>query len=225
MSSTTTRTNSSLPRRLLETLVSPGELFQRFGADAPWTGALVLSTLAGVLLVVAIPEEIWIEQMREGMRQAGASGEAVDPADFVWMARIGSAMGALIVPPVLALTVAGALRLVFSVFLGGEGTFRQYFAVTAHVMVIGVIGGIVTLPMTLASGAPVQLTLSLLAPFLDAESLAFRFLERVEIFAVWSVAVLALGVSVVDRKRSWGGAALVLYGIYLSVSLVLAVAQ
>lgn len=67
-----------------------------------------------------------------------------------------------------------------------------------------------------------QLSLSLLAPWLDSDGFLYKLLQGLNIFTLWYIAVLALGAAVVGRRTSWGTAAATLFGIYLVILVVTA---
>jgi hypothetical protein len=208
-----------LHRRVLDLFVAPGTLFHHFREHTPWAGPLLIAMALGMAAVLLVPQEVFVEQARESVRQAGGTGgQMPDPETLAGFARLGGAVAVLIVTPLAALIAAGVLTLVFSTLGGGEAHFRQYMAVTTHCMLITALGGLVTLPIQIArADLTARLSLALLAPVLDPGSFAFRFLQGLEIFTLWALVVAALGVSVLNRRVSWGGASAIVLGIYLLV--------
>jgi hypothetical protein len=79
------------------------------------------------------------------------------------------------------------------------------------------------LPLRIAQGDP-QLTLNL-ALFVPAsgDSYWLRVLRALDLFMLWAYLVMAVGLSRLDRRRSWGSAAVVLLLIGVGLSMVLAV--
>lgn len=214
----------SLPRRVLDTFVSPGVLFADFGARPPWIGPLAISTVATIAAFTAIPSKLYVEQIRQGLQNGPQTGAAPDPESIVGIARIGALVSAAFSPLLSALLAAGALTLVFGVLLGGAATFRQHFAAAAHAALIPALGALLTLPLWLATGSlETRLSLSLVTPFLDPESPSHRVLEGLEVFTLWWIAVLALGVAALNRNIGWGKAAAILFGVYLVILVAVAV--
>ncbi|MDQ3524871.1 MAG: YIP1 family protein [Chloroflexota bacterium] len=212
----------SLPRRILDTFVAPGELFASFGERPPWFGVLAISTLAVVAALALLPTELFVAQMREAM-QARPDAPRMDVEAMGGFARISGIIGAGFSQFVGSAIVAGVLTLIFRMLMGGSGTFRQHLAVASHSSLIPALGALVTLPIQIARGdMGTRLSLALLAPFLDSDSFVYKILQGLEIFTLWWIAVVALGVAVVGRRTSWGTAAATLFGIYLVILMVTA---
>ena len=92
---------------------------------------------------------------------------------------------------------AGIFFAVFNAALGGEASFKQVFSVVAHAGVISslgaVFGGVVNYFRQKMDSVT---TLGSLFPMLPEKSFAANFLGAIDIFAVWWVLVLAMGLAV-----------------------------
>jgi hypothetical protein len=205
-----------LHRRVLDTFAAPSRLFEHFRDRTPWIGPLLVAMAVGLIVVMVIPQEFFVEQAREQVRQAGDAGAQMpDPETLAGFARVAGAAGVLVGTPLMAFAAAGVLALLFSVLGGGEVRYPQYLAVMTHAMLITSLGALITLPVQLMRGdLAARLSLALLAPFLEPDSFADRVLQGLEIFTLWAIAVVALGVGILNRRQSWVGAAAVLLGIY-----------
>jgi hypothetical protein len=221
-------TNIPLPlhRRIFATFTSPGELFESFRAHAPWFGPLVISTLVAVLLVAAVPEEVFVAQTEGAVNRRGEPVAITsDPSEIARFGRYLGMLGVAVAHPITAFVIAGVLALVFTVLAGGSAEYRQYLAVTTHALLIPALGGLVALVIQLAGGpADAPLSLALLAPGMEPDSALYLVLQALNVFTLWMIAVLALGVSTLNRGRSWGSAAAILLGAYLVLEVALAVA-
>lgn len=140
--STRSETSSprSLLRRIVDTFVSPGELFAGFGERPPWFGVLAISTLILIAVFALLPTELYVEQIREGIRESGEVPRGFDPAAMAGFARVMGVIGAALSQFLGAFLVAGVLALVFRLAMSGEATFRQYVGVTAHASLISALG-------------------------------------------------------------------------------------
>ena len=78
-----------LHRRIVETFVSPAELFARFGPAPPWLDVAIVAAVLMAVSAAVIPAEIYEQMMREQLRgaSAGAAAGAPDPASMVPFAR------------------------------------------------------------------------------------------------------------------------------------------
>lgn len=207
----------SAGRRLLDVFVSPGELFASFGPSAPWVGPLIVATLLTAAAAVLIPAELYEQQIRDQLTaEQGAAG--VDPESMAMYGRIFGVLGTLIAQPLMIFLSAAILLLFFRVGFGGEANFRQHLAVSSHAAMIPAVGALLTVPLQIARGdVQTQLSLSLLTPFLEADSILFRVLNGISVFSLWWLVVLALGASIVNRRPSWGISFGVLFAAYLLV--------
>jgi hypothetical protein len=208
-----------LPRRALDTFVAPGRLFEYFREDTPWVGPLLIAIVVGLAVMLVIPSELFVEQARQSVGRAGPQGgQMPDPEQIATFARIGGAAGAAIATPVMAFALAGILSLVFTVLGGGSAGYMQYLAVTTHSMLITTVGGLITLPVQILQGdLQARLSFALFAPFLDADFVIYRVLQGLEVFTIWALVVVALGVAVVNRRFSWAATAGILVGFYVVI--------
>jgi hypothetical protein len=165
------------------------------------------------LSFLLIPAEIWQQTFREQMMRSGR--EMPEGFDMSGAARWFGLVGGVLFWFVLAFFVAGVITVVFHFLLGDEGRYKQYLSVVAHALLIAAVGGLVVLPLRLAQSDP-QLTLNvgLFVP-MESDSFPIRVLRMLDLFMLWSYLVMAVGMSKVDPRRSWGSAAafLILFGV------------
>jgi hypothetical protein len=212
-----------LGRRVVDTFVAPGRLFEHFRAHTPWVGPLLIAIAAGLLIVFVIPHELYVEQARETIRRTPVGTEMPSAETLAGFARAAGAASVVFGAPIAAFVLAGILTLVFSVLGGGDARYVQYLAVATHTMLISALGGLVALPVQLMTGnLEARLSLGLLAPFLEPGSFAAHFFNGLDIFGVWAIVVTGLGVHVVNRRPSWGVATAILLGLYLAVLAIMA---
>jgi hypothetical protein len=77
-------------------------------------------------------------------------------------------------------------------------------------------------PLKISQGDPtLTLNLSTFFPFLDGGYL-FRALKMLDLLALWSYGVMAVGVTKMDPRRSFGSALSIFVGIALAFALVFA---
>ncbi|HXH05020.1 MAG TPA: YIP1 family protein [Vicinamibacterales bacterium] len=200
-----------LAARAIGIIVAPRETFEAVAAHPRWFGMLALTlvpmaVLTFLFLSTETGREALLEQQVSSIEAFGmtvtdemyARLRAQLPAARYWAA--GQFM--LVWPLVLAI-VAGVLFTLFSALLGGAATFRQVFSVTAHTTVISLLQQLFTLPLALARGSLGGVTnLAVLAPMLDETSFLGRLLGAIDVFWIWWTVVLAIGLSVLYRRRT-----------------------
>jgi hypothetical protein len=157
-----------------------------------------------------------------------AFGQPVDEAryaEFQALSRKGPLYGvaiALVGGPVLTLVLAVVIALVFR--RGNpKVSFSQVLAVVAHASLILAIRLLVSAPVSYAREATGGATsLGLWFPTLDAATFAGRFIGALDVFVLWWVVLLAIGVGVLYGRRIRSVAAAFL-GVYAGLALLLAV--
>jgi hypothetical protein len=164
-------------------------------------------------------------------RTALAFGRKVDDAQYMRFqdmsqnATTYATVQAVATGPVLAAGAAAVIFLMFTTLGRGMATYQQVLAVTVHSGVILALRQVVAAPInytreTLASPA----TVTTLAPMLDEASPAARFFGAIDLFIVWWLVVLALGVALLyDRNARATATAFV--GAYLGFAALLALAM
>jgi hypothetical protein len=125
--------------------------------------------------------------------------------------------------PLLASAVAGLVLMIFTAVLGGGATYRQVFAVVAHTQVIGAVQQLFSLPIAYARAEIVSPTrLSVFFPTLDDKGVLYYFLNAVDLFYLWMIVNLAIGIAVLYKRRT-GPLASSLLGIYAVIAVVIAI--
>jgi hypothetical protein len=123
-------------------------------------------------------------------------------------ARIGAYIGpvfVLIFMTIWSLVQTAILWAIFNAILGGTASFKQVLGIVTHSTVIGALGVLVAAPImlyqgTMSMGGPFNL--GVLLPMLDEGSFLARFLGIVNVFTVWGLIVLAIGLGVLYRRKT-----------------------
>jgi hypothetical protein len=220
----------SLVARFIGVIVSPTATFRSVAAHPRWFGMLAVTTLI-VALCAAAPmftdagRDAALEQQVAQMKSFGM--EITDEVYATMRARMAiapytTAGSILVFAPIMAVVFSGILFAVFNAALGGEASFKQLFAVWAHASVISALGQLFTAPLNLARGAVGSATsLAVLLPMVDEGSFLGRLLGMVDLFLVWWVIVLAIGLAVLYRRRTQP-IAIGLFTVYAVIAVVAA---
>jgi hypothetical protein len=201
-------------------------------ASAPrWVG------LVTVLAVVTAAGQAFLFQTEVGQvalvdqweRTALAFGQNIDDARYAELqalSRSGPLYGvatALASGPVLTAALATVIFLTFRP--RGERTvsFSQVLAVIAHASVILAIRQLVSVPVSVAREATGGATsIGVWFPALDGTSFVGRFVAMLDVFVIWWVVLLAIGVGILYGRQASPLAAAFL-GVYAGLALLLAV--
>lgn len=210
----------ALPVRAIQVFVAPGRLFRRLRGNPAWAGVLAVVVALAVASVFFTPDQILEETFRS---QMGPDASEADVERALGIARPLSYVSAVLGPLLTTAFLAGFLYFVYTLVLGGEGRFGQLFSVSAHAMLIPTLGGLALLPLIAATGDPeVRLALHLLVPGLEPEGYLHALLRGLNVFGLWTAAVLGVGVAAVYRRRSAAAAAAFLISSYVAAKAVVA---
>ena len=124
--------------------------------------------------------------------------------------------------PVISLVFAGILFAIFNAALGGEASFKQVFAVYIHSGVIGVVSAVLSGAVNYFSGRVGSVAnLGALLPMLPEKSFVANLLGTIDVFIVWSLIVLAIGLGVLYKRRTQP-IAITFFSIYAVIALAIA---
>lgn len=128
-----------------------------------------------------------------------------------------SFLGTFIGFPIFLIVCSGILYAVFNAIMGGTAEFKQVTAVVAHSMVISAIGAIFGFIMNMARGSITtsHANLGMLLPMLPENSFAANFAGAIDIFTIWWIVALSIGLGVLYKRKTSSVATglLVVYGV------------
>lgn len=225
------RAGMSLAARFIGILVWPRETYERVAAAPRWFGILAVSlamvaAIGTTFLTTEVGQRALLAQQIEGMERFGMT-----ITDEVYERMEGSATYApyfvlanlFVGVPIITVVVAGVLYIAAYGFLGAKATFAQVFAVVAHGGVVFVVQQAFVAPLNYVRGSMSNpATLGAFVPMLDTDTFVVRFLSAIDVFFVWWVMVLSIGLAVVCGRRT-APIATTLLMVYASVAVVIAV--
>lgn len=204
--------------RLLSVLISPSKTFQSIAQRPTWIAALLVSTiLATGVGMVAMSKVDMAASMRAQMEERGDMTEEQIEKATETMAKFGMVFA--LFGAVSSVAISFLIGLLFWVTLKLLGSEMSYFAslstalhglmpnVVAAILVFPVILGQESLDLEAVQGG--RLLASSLAAFAPEESgkVLLALLSSIDVFSLWSIALLALGyqlVGRVSRTAAWG---------------------
>ena len=214
--------NPGVLTRLIGVIFSPRETFAAVVARPKWLGAvLVASLIMGVaqfaLLSTKVGQDLAIDQQVSAME---AFGITVSDQAYAQLeqrmenARYTSPIFTVLFLPLGMTISAGILHVMFGLIGGGNGTYKQVYAISAHTLIISALQLVFTTIMSLAAGRAAGANLAVFAPMLEDTTFAYKFLSYIDLFYVWSTFITAVGLGVLYKRRT-SPIAMVLFGIYL----------
>jgi Yip1 domain len=216
--------------RAIGVFVSPRATFADVAARPRALGVLALGLFVVVvglyvLLSSEVGQQAWLDQQ---VQQSEAFGRPIPDAQYQGMERIApyigyiAAGGYLVVIPIFLAILAGILLGVFNALLGGDASFKQVFAIVCHAGLITVLQTVFALPLDyVRESLSSPTTLGVFVPFLDEKSFLSRLLGTIDLFQIWWLVVLAIGLGVLYKRRT-GPIATSLLTVYAVIILAIA---
>jgi hypothetical protein len=216
--------------RFIGILTAPRATYEHVVARPKWFGMYVLTAVI-IAIGAALPmttdagKQAAVDQQ---VSQMESFGMQVSDEQYAGMVK-GTAMmpymtgaGVLVGSLVMALLMAAILWAIFNAALGGDASYKQILAVLVHASVISAAGQLFTGPLNYFRGAVTSATnLSVLLPMLDETSFMGRLAGAIDLFVIWWLVVLSIGLAVLYRRRTQP-IAYTLFGIYAVIALGIA---
>ena|SRR5688572_30665373 len=219
----------SLPARLIGVLFSPRDTFAAVVARPRWFGAmavaiLVMAVAQFALLSTDVGKELALDQNVSAMEAFGItiSDEAyADMERSMENARYTGPVFSMVFVPLVTAISAGILHVMFGLVGGGNGTYKQVYAISTHAAIISALQLVFTTIVTLAAGRAAGANLAVFTPTLEDTTFVYKFLSYIDLFYVWSTFITAVGLGVLYKRRT-GPIAMVLFGIYFVIAAIIA---
>lgn len=221
----------SLVARFIGIITAPRATFESVVAHPRWLGMLLLTTTiiaAGAVLPMTT-EEGRQATLDMQVRQMESFGRPVNDEMYAEMQkRIGitpymTAAGVLVMSPIMTLVISGVLFAIFNAAMGGTASFKQVYAVVVHAGVISAVGQMFTGPLNYFRQSMASATnLAVMLPMLEEGSFWARLAGMIDLFLIWWVIVLAIGLAVLFRRKTQP-IGMTLFAVYAVIALVAAV--
>jgi hypothetical protein len=221
---------AGLAARLIGVLFSPRDAYTAVAARPRALGALLvvivmMSLAQAIFLSTEVGKSATVDQQLAAMKALGVT--VTDQMVQQLESRMATAQyttpaGIAIFVPIICAAVAGLILALFTAILGGGATFKQVYAVVAHSMIVGAVTQAFSFPIQYLREEVVSpARLSVFFPMLPEESFFTYLLSAIDLFILWSLINLSIGVAVL-YKRKTGSVASVLLGIYAVIALIIA---
>ena len=223
--------DGALLARALAILHSPRTTFEALALAPRALGVIILTFLvtAGCTAIVLETDVGQLALLDHWERMAFTLGQAVDDAQYRAMedaSRHGAAYAALIAlvsGPVLTVGLSGLFFALLRAPASNNVTYRQVLAIAGHAGVILALRQVVAAPLTYARETLTRpMTIRPFFTMLDEASPAARFFETIDLFVIWWIVVLAVGMSVLYGRPA-RRLACVLVGAYVTLSGVVTI--
>jgi hypothetical protein len=215
--------------RAVGVIISPRETYADIAAHPRVLGALALVLLIVIgastgFLMTEVGKNALFDQQLRTMESFGirVNDQMYDRLEqqLQWAPYFSAFT--IVTFPVVWAVVSGIIMGVFSAVMGGDATFKQVYAIVVHSGAIVVLQALFGLPLAYARESLSGTTnLGVFFPFLDENSFAARMLGALDLFLVWWMVSLAIGLGVLYRRRT-GPIATTLLVIYAAIGVLIA---
>jgi hypothetical protein len=217
----------------LGVLVSPRRTLTGALARGRWTGMLALLSIVAMLCAGGFgATAVGQQAIRDAqVRSIESFGGTVSDAAYARLGaidRYGAAIGAargLVATPLATVALALVLFGVFNGLLGGRARFRDLLVIVTYAGVVLMLQQLIATPLDYARQAiAAPLNLSDLLPVFDQGTFLSWFAGSLNLFRLWWIGVLAVGLSLVYGRPATRLVA-ALSGVYVLAGIILAAVQ
>ena len=197
---------------ILDIYLAPSKVFHALKEKPRWVLPLVIVlvvvALAAVLTMSFAREEIMARQ-QEALQERGLTEEQMAQA-----MQFTQGPAVAVTAAVSAVIFTGCLLAIFAVVVnlfvplfGGESGFKRVFSVICFAALVMVPAAILKLVLIATTRSPyVTTSLALLAPGLAKTSFLYQLLAGFDIFTIWEMILVAMGISITNnivRKNAY----------------------
>jgi len=197
----------SVLQRIITVFVAPTATFKAVRNRPKWLAPfliILVLTLGITHFLKPVAQEVQREAVIEQLEKQGMSDSEIDSQ----LENMQSMMKIWMYPSALLATAfmlfAGALIWLFvsNTIIGSDVNFGQMMGVNCYRYLILILGSLIKLPIMLSQNT-INVHFSL-ATFMSDEAqntFIYKFLSNIELFNIWSIAVLCIGIAVVSRVK------------------------
>ncbi len=204
------------PARLFGVFYEPGKVFADLAEKPRWIVPVILGILFALSFTYAVSARIgWEQTIRQTLANSPRTADL--PADQreqaiargAKFAGVAGWVGSVAGPPLFILIVAGVLTGLFNALLGADLRFIQAFSITAYAFLIrGLYTLMMILVLYLKPPEDFDIRVSPFSPaaYLDRHDTPKWLMSlagSLDLFAIWTLIVLAIGFAVAARKMSF----------------------
>lgn len=198
--------------RIVGVFTSPGRTAEAIGAKPNWLVPAIIIILLMLLFTYLAKPVIIQETVTRVQQMMESKGAAQDQIDTV-LNRIQTSMGlrmfvGVTVTTALGIFIWAAIWLFISnIVLGAQASYAQMLGVNVYRYFITTIGLLIKLPIMLSKQTMnVHFSLATFLPDDQKTTFLYKMLMQVELFNIWAIVVLSIGIAVVsklDTKKVW----------------------
>ncbi len=205
----------SFPARVAGVFISPGSTFADIARRPDFLAPLIVGILAALAVSETMLGKIGMERIiRASLEQSGRAS-SMNAEQLEQAVRQGAGIGSviahvvgLLAVPIYVLFIAGVGLLILNLIFGASSRFKTVFSVACYTNLVGTLGALLAIVIILF-GDPEQFNPENFAPtnagfFLHPSEVSravYILASSFDIFTVWYLIVLAIGLSAVTGRK------------------------
>jgi hypothetical protein len=222
--------SKGLAARALGVLFSPRATYAEIVAQPRALGALVavlviVAAATSAFLMTEVGKNAYIDQALDSMEGFGMTVTDQVMTGIETQAQYApyiTTAAQVVFVPLVAVIVAALALAIFNAILGGDGSFKQTFAIVAHSYFVVALGAVFSMPLFYVNKSMASPTsLSVFFKMIDEATFLGRLMGSIDLFRIWWIVSLSIGLGVLYKKRT-GPIAWSLLGLYLILVLIIA---
>jgi hypothetical protein len=206
--------------RVTDTFFAPSKTFTDILRSASWWMPVLIGLVCGLLMVTAVVHKVGIAQLADNTLQASPTLQAkmaqLKPeiaaqihqqltTSLTW-GLYGAPVFSMLVPLIVGVILWPVINFAF----GGKATFGQVFATVNYAYLPYAVQALIVAVMLFAGLAPENFTMDNMlgtsVGYYVGEPGALKvFLSSIDIFTIWVLVLLSIGLSIVGRVKRSGG--------------------
>ena len=216
--------------RFVGIITSPKATFESVVRSPKWVGMLalvcVLSAASQFALTAtergrAAALEFQVKKMEQmGVTVTDEMYTRMQQQQNSPIAKVFGLIAVFVFFPLFVLLISAILYAVFNAIMGGTANFKQIVAVLTHAWVVLAVAGVLGSALNMARGTMETsvANLGMLLPMLPEGSFAGNLAGSIDLFRIWFIIVLAIGLGVL-YKRKTSNVAIGLFSVYAVFAL------
>jgi hypothetical protein len=216
--------SQGLLRRAIGVITSPRQTYAQIVQRPRSLGALVAVTLTIALATFAflstdVGRTAAMDRQLSAMESFGRSitpEQAERMERFLPIAKYVGLASQLLFIPLGTIVVAALVLAAFNALAGGDATFKQVYGVVTHSWFLSAVQTLFVLPLNyLRESLSSATSLAIFLPMIDDASFAGLLLGSIDLFRIWWIVNLAIGLGVLYKRRTGpiAGTMLAIYGV------------
>jgi hypothetical protein len=181
----------------------PKRIFTFLNSKPSWFFAFLLILLIGVVVAeITLPQNLLLQKeiVSQSPRVASAPGVLEKMTEITTGKRISTVISEIIKIFIGLILLTSFVYFLCNIILGGDSSYKRVLSIITYTSFVTTLGAVLKTPLILAkNSADIQTSLALLMPEGDFTKIRYMLLSSLEIFSIWQIILIALGVTVLYK--------------------------